>query len=174
MMVRALLKDDEVNTGVMAEQGRSWRRARGRAQDEIAARERERRERKREVEEAEKEGSFLTDFLKVKRNLKDSTEVVRETSRFIGEDIESRRDLGVPRIPGTFWPEVIGYLEDLVAITEPSLVALKKSLYGDPDVCDAVVEEDILELLEGDGWFEDEPDESSDGADDDGTPDPDG
>ncbi len=165
MMVRALLREDAVNEAVMEEQGRSWRRARGRAQEETAARERERRERKRDVEEAEKEGSYLTDFLKVKRNLKDSTEVVRKTLDFVNEDTSSRNEIGMPLIPVAFWPEVLGYLQDHLTMTKSTFDALNKMLYGDPEIADAeVVDGEVLELLE---WFEGEPvdpdDEDPDG-----------
>jgi len=112
-IMRQLLDDPHLNDALKNQNGRAWRKVRGRARDRRGEREHERREINRQLKNIEKDPSGLTDFLKVKRNLLDVTEAMRATSEFLQEEMATHAETGNFRIPFSYWPEIADLLEDL-------------------------------------------------------------
>lgn len=114
--VQLLLRDDRVNAALMNLQGRAGERARGRARSERSAVERERREIREQIKDAEREQAAILHFLKLKRNLKDTEQVIRAVTAFIDADLRRARDYGEPLIPAGHWPDVRAHLSDVIDI----------------------------------------------------------
>lgn len=112
--VQLLLRDGRVNAAIMNLQGRAGERARGRAQGAKSAAERERREIREQIKEAEREQAAVLHFLKLKRNLKDTEQVIRAVTSFIDADMQRGRDYGEPLIHADYWPEVRALLSDVI------------------------------------------------------------
>ena len=111
--VRQLLDDPETHEAITRQNGRAWRKVRGRNRDRKGQREHERRELNRMLKEEQRDQTGLMDFLKTKRNLLDVTEAMRGTSEFLQEEMRHRQETGELRIPIGQWPEVVDLLEVL-------------------------------------------------------------
>jgi predicted ArsR family transcriptional regulator len=150
-MVRQLLDDPETHEAVQHQNGRAWRKVRGRNRDRKGQREHERRELNRMLREQQQDQTGLVDFLKTKRNLLDVAEAMRGTSEFLQEEMRHRSEDGYLRIPMRHWPEVADHLDDLEELAREAREAIDNVMgrLGD-DVIDAeaIVISD-LELLEG-------------------------
>lgn len=150
--VRQLLDDPETHEAIKHQNGRAWRKVRGRNRDRKGQREHERRELNRILKEEQRDQTGLLDFLKTKRNLLDVTEAMRGTSEFLQEEMRHRQETGELRIPIEQWPEVVDLLEDLEDLATAARASIDNVMgrLGD-DVIDAeaiLIEE--LELPEGD------------------------
>lgn len=152
LIVRQLLDDPAVNAAAREQHGRAWSKVRGRVEDRRSQRERERRELNAQVREAERKGSPIVEFLKLKRLVKDATETVRAVDQFIDEDLERRQDSQGMHIPVPHWPEVADSLTDLGGVVENTLESIRDvmGVLGD-DVIEAVAIDldEILELPAG-------------------------
>jgi len=147
-IVRQLLDDPAVNEATRDRHGRAWSKLRGRVQDRRGQRERERRELNAEIREADRKGSPIVEFLKLKRLVYDATETVRAVERFVGEDLERREVLAGMHIPVAHWPEVVDVLTDLGAVVEATLEDIRQTM--------GVLGEDVIEgfAIEVDEIFE--------------------
>src|SRR5262249_7604028 len=141
----------ETNEAIHHQNGRAWRKVRGRARDRKGQREHERRELNRQLKEAQKDPTGLVDFLKAKRNLLDVMEAMRGTSAFVQEEMDNRRNNGWVRIPTEYWPEVQDLLvdfEDLAREARESIDEVMGRL-GDDVIEGFAIEVGDLELIEG-------------------------
>lgn len=146
LAVQLLLKDERVNAAIMSLQGRAGERARARARGARSAAERERRDLKIQIEEAEREHSALLHFLKLKRNLKDTEEVMRAVVEFIDSDLKRQHEYGEPLVPPAQWPDIRELLSDVIDISTDARDRLDVATgASDEDVIDVEAVE-ILEL----------------------------
>lgn len=150
-LVRQLLDDPETNEAIHHQNGRAWRKVRGRARDRKGQREHERRELNRLLKEAQKDPSGLVDFLKAKRNLLDVMEAIRGTSEFVQEEMNNRRNNGYVRIPTAYWPEVQDLLVDLEDLARDARESIDDVMgrLGDDVIEGVAIEIGDLELTEG-------------------------
>jgi urease gamma subunit len=145
--VNELLKDDDLNSALLNQQGRSWSRARGRARGARREHEREMREVKAKLAEEERDRSTLVDFLKAKRNLLKTVEVVRSVEEFVREDLQRRAEGKQTRIPPQHWAEVADLLADAAAAASDAEKLVRDQLGLVDDVIDVNAHE-VVELVE--------------------------
>lgn len=146
-VVQLLLKDNRVNAAVMNLQGRAGERARGRARGQKAAAERERRDLKAQIEEAERERAAILHFLKLKRNLKNTEQMMRAVTTFVDADLTRSRNYGEPLIAVEHWSEVRALLSDVIDLASHARDQIDVTTgENDADVIDAEAVE-ISELM---------------------------
>lgn len=119
-MVIELLSDDETNNAVLAqlERGRTWRRARARANDVKADRAAERRARRSELRRAELEKDAGLDFLTQLNHLREMIDVLFVMRRFI-QDEDERNSNGVPqRIAVTNWIALARNVREVLEVAQ--------------------------------------------------------
>jgi hypothetical protein len=146
--VRVLLRDDAVNKGLREMQGRSWSRARGRARDSQAEHE---RRLQAEIAAAERDRDLAVDFLKAKRNLVRTLEVIRGVANFVYDDLDRRQRGEATRIAAGHWPEVADLLEDVATAATAAEESVRESYGLADDVIDVegFEVEEIFELTDG-------------------------
>jgi predicted ArsR family transcriptional regulator len=152
--VRQLLNDEAVNAAVRDKHGRAWQRVRGRARDRDSERQQELRQLRNQMRDADNARSRLLDFLKTKRHLLESAEIVRGLGRFIDDDLERHGGVEPMKIPTSAWPEVVDLLEDLVDVASQTVVAINAKLgrLGDDVIEGHAIEVDqFFELPEAAG-----------------------
>lgn len=149
-MVRILLQDDEVNGALKGMQGRTWSRARGRARN---SRVEKQRKLEAEIKEAERNRDLVLHFLKAKRNLLRTLEVVRGIESFVEDDLARQQRNEPARIAKEHWPEVADLLTDVAAgaTGAEELIRERFGLTDDVIELEGFEVEEIFELAEGEG-----------------------
>jgi hypothetical protein len=144
-VVQALLRSDAVNAALLSLEGRSGERARGRARGARSQAERERRELKQQIEDAERENAWLVRFLKAKRNLSNTLQVLNSVLEFIDLDAAERRNFDEPLIPLQYLPEVRGMLSDVMDLAGNARTTIDRSTGADGD---DIIDAEVLEVTD--------------------------